>query len=537
LTWLQSLELQSNELTEIVWLTGNTNISRWNIRYNYLSSDWITNNESFLTSHNIAYSPQNDISVSYDDQWDLSITWWLFNQRPIYSGTLLNFEIEWLYQWENITNATFHVGVPFDFVSETVPFIDNYLTNPTTVYGWPGDGCYADFVQGTWDYIAHIDSLFDTAITEHLDCSAYPWDPCTIELDPEAWPMPLAHSDEIVANDGMTSRSWILVDIFNLMWQAEWEEHMLAISSGIQTSLLFGAAPSSILSELCVGFGSYDLNQCMILWEFFGGDLWLDVVPNCGAMVYTNTGTLYNDDWEDFMLIGRYPYIPWGFDVHMFISSEDTFDTDLSNNIATIHIDMTTGAWITCINSWNTMETIHGDAESIYILDERWSSCSQAIWLCIEGDMYEISTEDWSFNPITDNVYYQDNTCTTPVLPIATNVQIIGDTTIWSTLIWTYDFVYDSIANWTQRWDSITWDIGAFTIEEGTPYIGLYDWNSRTSTVYMLTWDTWTQQWDSITWSIGAFTIEEGTPYIGLFDWCWPEILGPNNETVLPDLL
>jgi len=300
---LTKLSLNNNNLTDILWLTGNINISRWDIRYNYLSSDWITNNESFLTSHNIDYSPQNDISVSYDDEWDLSITWWLFNQRPIYSGTLLNFEIEWLYQWESVTNATFHVGVPFDFVSEILSWVDNYLTNPTTVYGWPGDGCYADFVQGTWDYIAHIDTLLDTAIDGMIDCSNYPWELCTVTVEDIGMvEAPLTHSEQIDANSGMTSRSWILVDVFNLMWQAEWEEHMLAISSGIQISLLSGVAPSSILLELCVGFGSYDLNQCNVLW-----DLWLDVVPNCGAMVYTNTGTLYLEDIhisrEDLMYI------------------------------------------------------------------------------------------------------------------------------------------------------------------------------------------------------------------------------------------
>jgi len=47
--------------------------------------------------------------------------------------------------------------------------------------------------------------------------------------------------------------------------------------------------------------------------------------------------------------------------------------------------------------------------------------------ICIEGDMYEAGDD---FAPLGHNEFYPDDTCTTPVLPIATDVEIVGDTTI-----------------------------------------------------------------------------------------------------------
>lgn len=56
----------------------------------------------------------------------------------------------------------------------------------------------------------------------------------------------------------------------------------------------------------------------------------------------------------------------------MFVTSDnnnETIDQDISNNIATVHIETSSGAGVSCINAENFMETTHGDIEDIYIID------------------------------------------------------------------------------------------------------------------------------------------------------------------------
>jgi len=475
LSELTKLSLNNNNLTDILWLTGNINISRWDIRYNYLSSDWITNNESFLTSHNINYSPQNDIPVSYDDQWDFSITGELFNKRHIYSGTLLVFNIEWSYQWENTSNGTLlHVGVPIGFTYED-PFNQNNRQDPSIVYGWPGDGCYADFVQGTGKYIAHINTLLDTAMAELVDCSAYPWDFCTVTLkseDPEDLLLPLDHSDEIVASSGMTARSWTLVDVFAHVGKEE-------ASDQVQTMLLSGVAPATILSQMCGALWNYDLNQCSILWVFFENDLWLDEVPNCGAKVYTSNEeeSLYNNQTIGNLLMGRYSYTPWGSDIHMFISSEKTMDTDISNNMYTLHVDLLSWAGINCINAAGYMQTTHGEISQIYVSTE-WS-CEPRLAICVEGDIYDGNDDE--FTPITNNDYHFDASCTTPTLPVVQNLSISGNLTLWSQLLGIYNSIYDNYI-WQPLGASFTKNIHQLVLDSNNvPYILVYNWDKNYS--------------------------------------------------------
>ncbi|HRX63795.1 MAG TPA: hypothetical protein P5060_01690, partial [Candidatus Absconditabacterales bacterium] len=517
LSGLQSLNLGYNSLGGISNLLSCQNINRGDIRYNDLSSDWIDGHESFLSDHSIEYYPQNwqDVEISCDERGDLSITGGLFNQRPIYSGTLLVVDMDVSYSGENMTSGTIYVGVSSGFEIDNIPFADSLRSTVGVVYGGPGDPCYTDFVQGTGDYIAHIDTLLDTALSEYLDCDSYPGELCTIIIDPEMPPLPLAHSDEIIANSGMTSRNWILVDVFNIFGQQPGEEAMLQISSGMQQMIDIGIAPSSIISQVCVAsMGKYDLNQCDILGGFFSGDLGLDLVPNCGAMVYTNSGDIVvsTGDNNEELIFGRYPYIPGGFDIDIFVTSESTKDMDIFNNSSTIHVDFQTGAGIDCINSGGNMTITHGDIEMVYI--STGGSCNMMGGICIEGDMYEAGDD---FAPLGHNEFYPDDTCTTPVLPIATDVEIVGDTTIGSNLLGSYDFVYYSgAASWIQVGESFSGSINNLVVENDIFYVILREGGKgdEISSVLKFLDDNWTQLGESFTGSINYLTVENSIPYI-----------------------
>jgi hypothetical protein len=47
--------------------------------------------------------------------------------------------------------------------------------------------------------------------------------------------------------------------------------------------------------------------------------------------------------------------------------------------MATVHIEISSGAGVSCINAGNFMETIHGDIESIYVVSDESGACSQAM--------------------------------------------------------------------------------------------------------------------------------------------------------------
>lgn len=529
---LISLTLNNNQLTEIdfSWLI---NIQKWNISYNNLPSTWIENNLIFLQDHNIVYLPQNEISISADKQWNFSIVWALINDWPIYDETLISFHIISTYQGDNYWNAIWHVWVPIGFNFETIPFSENIRSEFSgTVYGWPWDWCYADFIEWTWSYIPHINTLVDNLIAESIDCTEDPEIDCTITIDEENWPVSLKHSEEIYLNSGMIAYNRALVDVFALMWQEKWQESLLEISSLMEDMLIDGVSPSSIISQMCAYVWEYDLNQCMILWQNFDHDLWLSAVDWCGATVYYTTWEIMieSDNNYENWFVWRNPYIVEWLDINLFVSSEDTIDSNISDNMSRIHIDMEPWVGLNCINSGNTMETIYGDIETIYIDSE--GSCEKYMWICIAWDMNRIDTSNSvEFIPVEDNDYYDDATCTNPIRIKAENVFISGTPKINSII--NSDFDYP----WWQAWEidfvtQIETNTNTFeftSTNDGIPYLS----SVTDGYIYIKEYKNWERS-NISTGLINDFWLDKDSSYtLGIINGDTPYILTKNTLSLL----
>jgi Leucine-rich repeat (LRR) protein len=388
--------------------------------------------------------------------WDWSIDgMFLMTQilpdAKIYSGGLLPFLIAWEYSEANgVAWGEVHVWVPLNFEYQAIEFGSN-RTGWDIVYGKPGDRCYADFIQWTGKYVEYIDTLLEeTILPQVLECDNSPELSCQLnipELSPD--PIPLSHSAEIYSTTGMKAWVWAIVDVFNLLWIMLENDGFIGISNMAEQALLDGVPPSTIISQVSIFVSnSYDINTYPvfeIILPSLGWSLWLETVETCGNKVYSTNISKKPDSSasNELYFFGKHGYVPEWFDIYLFVSSEGIIDTDISNNMSTIHIDLAEWEWMNCANRSETAIVADGNIGEIFI--NSWWCQSELAW-CSDGDLYLIW--DWLL-PIWDQEFYANNICMHG--PRVSLVSIVWETLEWSVLTWEYIYSWE-IKEWLSEY-------------------------------------------------------------------------------------
>jgi len=425
---------------------------------------------------------QTKAANAYDKEWDFSVSWVLlnnqFNQIRIYSGDVI--AIQWImnYAGENMSQWKIYFGVPKNFELTTLPFADNTsLTWGDIVYGGPGDGCYADFVQWTWAYIVPMNTMMDTLLPQALSYSGgiynllYAWN--TIPLTDYTW--------YITDTTWMTKRMRVVAAQFKFFGQFTWQEKLLMYADGIAQSLLSGVAPSNVIAQLCMSRGTPTLKDCQMFTEFenyiSGGiNHVLEDVPNCGAKVYTTPqpSDIGNQKPIHETMIGKHPYVAWGIDINLFVVS-DYQDTDISNNMSKLHINLTPWMWASCLDTSTNTTIPHDTFTMLYMATG--TNCKEVTRICMEGALYIWG--DKGLIPFDSTASYFTNSMCIATWPSA-NVTLVGNNRIWSQVIWSYNYVsyiWNPTGTTFTRW----YNEGLFYDNNKTAYMVYFNnnWNRK----------------------------------------------------------